>query len=383
MTIRLIVLMSILNHTGFGGSRVVVALYALDLGASQFSIGMLTALYALCPMLLAVHSGRLVDRLGPRLPMLVGSVAMAVGLLLPPLLPGLPVLYVSAFVLGAAFQLFFVAVQGTTGAVGGPERRAANYALLSLGFSISGFSGPLIAGFSIDHLGHLPAYLVLAAVTVPPILILWLKGGMLPGSVARPAGEQEKEKSAFDLLRVAQLRNTFIAGGFLAAAWDLFSFYFPIYGHSLGLSASAIGINLAVFGLATFVIRLALPRMVKRWSEAEIITYAIFVAALAYVLFPFFQNAYLLAATSFLLGLGLGCGQPLSMMLIYNLAPPGRAAEAAGLRIMLNNVAHVGIPLFFGGIGSAFGFAPVFLSNAALLLAGGCFSRKTHTRAAS
>ena len=54
MAIHLVVLMCALNHSGFGGSRVVVSLYALDQGATQFTIGVLMALYALCPLLLCL-----------------------------------------------------------------------------------------------------------------------------------------------------------------------------------------------------------------------------------------------------------------------------------------------------------------------------------------
>ena len=99
-------------------------------------------------------------------------------------------------------------------------------------------------------------------------------------------------------------------------------------------------------------------------------------AAFAYVLFPFFANPYVLAAVAFLLGLGVGCGQPMSMSLIYALAPPGRAAECAGLRVTANNVTHLLIPLLFGSLGTAFGYAPVFVSNSALLVAGGMLMRK-------
>ena len=47
MAIYLLVLMCLLSHSGFGGSRVVVTLYALNLGANQLTVGILMALYAL------------------------------------------------------------------------------------------------------------------------------------------------------------------------------------------------------------------------------------------------------------------------------------------------------------------------------------------------
>lgn len=374
MAIYLLVLMCLLSHSGFGGSRVVVTLYALNLGANQLTVGILMALYALVPMLLAVTIGRFADRVGARVPMLIGVIGVAVALLLPPLLPSLWTLYASALLLGSSFHFFFVTVTGIAGGIGGAENRARNYALISMGFAAAGFIGPTIAGFSIDYFGHLTTFVFLALFLVVPILLLALNPKFLPGPKSAPSGEEER--SALDLWRAPGLRNTFVASGIISSAWDLFQFYMPVYGHSIGLSASAIGTILGVFAAATFVIRIVLPYLVKRYSETRILTYAIFVAACAFALMPLFQSAPALAACGFLLGLGVGCGQPMSMSLIYALAPAGRASEAAGLRVMVNNVTHLAIPLLFGSVGSAFGYMPVFFSNSALLAAGGFLMRR-------
>lgn len=352
----------------------VISLYALQLGADQFAIGVLMALYALCPLFFAIYVGRLADRVGPRWPMLAGTAGVGIAMLLPPLFPGIVSLYIAALLAGSSFHFFFVSVHGTTGGVGGPENRARNYALVSLGFSAAGLVGPFSAGFAIDHLGHLNAFVLLSAFTVVPFLLLWLKPGFLPKAVKKD-GDHSGQRT-LDLWKMPKLRGAFIASGILSAAWDLFQFYFPIYGHSINLSATAIGSVLAVFALATFIVRTVLPAWAKRMSEADILVCGIFISAFAFVLMPFFENVWLLTMAAFILGLGVGSGQPMSMSLIYALAPPGRSSEAAGLRVMVNNVAHLLIPLFFGSVGAAFGFMPVFLSNAAMLAAGGVLLRR-------
>jgi hypothetical protein len=43
---------------------------------------------------------------------------------------------------------------------------------------------------------------------------------------------------------------------------------------------------------------------------------------------------------------------------------------------MFNNVMHLVVPVAFGAVGSAFGFAPVFLTNSALLFMGGYYSHR-------
>ena len=369
MPIHLIVVTCVLIHAGFGGAKVALPLYALSLGVDAFSVGVIMALWALCPMLIALSVGRLVDRVGPRVPMLAGTIGVVAALLVPYFFPGVASLYILALVVGTAFQFFFVPTQGITGALGGPEHRSRNYSLLAVGFSIASFLGPLIAGFSIDYFGYQTAYLMLAVCPAIAVVLLWFKGGMLPKAAITAGGEQKKS-SSFALLRIAKLRNAIIASGLISVGWDLYLFFFPIYGHSIGLSASAIGVIISMFAVAVFVIRVALPVLARKWSEFEILLHAIGFAGAALLLFPLFQNPYLLAVASFVLGLGCGVGQPMSMSLIYSLSPSGRASEGAGLRVTFNHFTHLVVPLAFGGIGTAFGFAPVFLTCSALMLGG-------------
>ena len=81
-------------------------------------------------------------------------------------------------------------------------------------------------------------------------------------------------------------------------------------------------------------------------------------------------TAPLLALMAFLLGLALGCAQPLTIILTYNHAPTGRSGEALGLRLTVNKLTQIAVPLAFGALGSAFGLIPVFWANGALLLTG-------------
>jgi len=381
MPIYLIVASCVLIHAGFGGAKVALPLHALNLGVDPFTVGVMMALWALCPMLIALYVGKLVDRVGPRVPMLVGTIGVVAALLVPYFFPGIAALYVMALVVGTAFQFFFVPVQGITGALGGPEDRARNYSLLAIGFSIASFLGPLIAGFSIDYLGYRLVYLMLAACPFLAVLLLLFKGGLLP-KAAVGADEGGKKGSSFDLLRNSKLRDAIIASGLISVAWDLYLFYFPIYGHSIGLSASAIGTIISSFAAAVFTIRVALPSLARRLSEFQILLYAIGFAGAVFLLFPLFRDPYLLALASFLLGLGCGVGQPMSMSLIYSLSPPGRASEGAGLRVTFNHFTHLVVPLAFGGIGTAFGFAPVFFSCSAVLIGGSWYGHFSVRRSA-
>jgi len=89
---------------------------------------------------------------------------------------------------------------------------------------------------------------------------------------------------------------------------------------------------------------------------------------------PFVSQALLLAMVAFLLGIGLGCAQPLTIILTYNHAPEGRAGEALGMRLAVNKATQIFVPLAFGAMGTALGLLPVFWATGAFLLAGGVAS---------
>lgn len=376
MSLYLTALLAILNQVAVKGSKMLVALYAIELGASPLTIGALVSTYAVFPLVLAVYAGRVSDRRGVRGPMMIGSLGMATGLVLPAVFPALPALFLSSALIGTAALFFHVSVHNLVGSLGEGQERTRNFGTLSLAASVSGLVGPLLVGFAIDHSGFPPTYLLLAVLACIPSVVLACYSGFIP--VRLRALKEKHGGSVRDLLGSPSLRRTFFTSGLIIAGIDLYNFYMPLYGHSIGLSASVIGTILAMQAAAAFVVRLWMPSLARRFSERRVLTASLFVAGLTYLAFPSFENPYLLGLISFVLGLGLGCGQPLSIIMTYNDAPPGRAGEALGLRLTVNKFTQIVVPIAFGSLGAAAGMHPVFWMNALLLLTGGYLSREKH-----
>ena len=366
--------LGILNHAALTGARVDVALDALARGASPATVGLLTALFALLPMLSAVAIGRYSDRVGARAPMIAGSAGLAAATLLPAIAPGFLSLYAAALLIGFSFTVFQVALQHVTGETGEPAKRVKRFSLLALAFSVSGILGPFAAGFAIDHFGHRATFALLAALPVVPLAILATRRVPIPPPVAHAA--RAKESRSLDLMRHPSMRRLLAINALFALGWDLHTVFVPIYGAQLGLSASRIGTVLAVFGVATFAVRVAMPWVAARATETQVLAGALFLASAAYLAVPFATGAATLAAASFLLGLGLGSGQPVVMSLLSTRAPPGRMGEAAGLRMSLVQTMAVAVPLAFGALGTTIGLWPVFWGVGACLATGGVVARK-------
>ena len=369
MVLYLTIGLPVLCIIALKGSAVMVSLYALELGAGSATIGVLIGLYALFPTLLSVAAGRLLDRKGYFPSLVWGATGVILGLLLPVAWPTMTGLVLSAALLGLSNVYFIVAMQSLVNRIASGADRARNVANFSLAISIGQLIGPVLAGLLIDGIGHRYAYLVLAALPLGTIgIVLWLRSRLPP---APGADVPVPKANLVDMVSRRELRPIYAMSAVSVASFDLYSFFLPIYGHSIGLSASAIGVVLGTFAAAAFVVRAFMPWLIERMGEIRLLVRSLILSGVAYLLFPFVTDVWLLALLSFTLGLGVGCGQPLTMMMCYNRAPPGRSGEALGVRFTIVNLTHMSIPILFGSMGSALGLLAVFWANGGLLVASG------------
>lgn len=367
-------------NTAFKASRVLNTLFALELGAKPLETGLLLAMYGLFPMLFAAHAGKIADRHGVRMPLHLGLALLSVGVALPFVWPGYTALFMSAAIGGAGFILSQVAMQTLTGSLGSGERRTKNFSLYVLAVAVADFLGPVLAGFSIDAFGHVRTFAISAAPVLLSIAGFFALDRLIPR--ARSAAPAAATQRMADLLREKDLRRVLIASAVAMSSADLFQLYVPLYAHSIGLSASAIGLVMGAAAAAVFVTRALIPPMARRYGEERLLLYSLFVVALAFMLMPFFKSAVALGALCFMMGLGMGLGQPLTVILSYNRSPAGRAGEVVGLRIAFNNLMHLIMPPLFGALGSTVGLAPVFWVSAGALSVGAYASRLQPVRVA-
>ncbi len=374
MSISLIFMLTILPHMAFAGARVTLSLFALHLGATPFTVGIIISLIAVVPMVFSSRWGRRIDRTGIYKPMLLGTALVLAGLLLAFALPRIETLFAASVLMGSGFMLYHICVNQAAALAGGPQDRPRNFSVLALAFSTSGFIGPVTAGFAIDGIGHRNTFLLCAGFIVATLLLIRQRRHLIlqhHQSASRPL-----EKHSGSLLRIPAMLRVFIISGLLSMCWDLYTFVMPIHGSSIGLSASTIGLVLGAFGSAIFVFRLILPWIVHRFDERKLLIAAMALTGCMLALIPLVQSVPLLMAVSFALGLGLGGTQPLIMAMLYEKAPPGRGAEAVGMRTQLLNITQAGIPMIFGALGAWMGMAPVFIAMGAALLAGAWYARR-------
>ncbi len=371
MAIALTLWLDFFNFVAAGAGRVLFTLFALHIGASASEVGLLGGLLFVFPLLLSWPVGAMADRLGARGLLAFASVSGAVSLLLPYFFHTLTVLYVAAALNGLAQAFFHVTLQNNIGSLSKPEQRARNFTNFSLIGALTNFVGPLIAGFSIDHWGHAVACLIAASFSVTALVLVLVWGGIFPPG--KPAAAHAAAPQGVLLDR--GVWHMLILSALIQLGYDLFQFYVPVYGHSIGLSASAIGAVLGAVAVAAIIVRLYLPRMIKRVPGETLLGWVFWSGVAGFAMVPFAGSALTLGAISFIFGLGMGIGIPLTVILMYASSPEGRSAQTLGLRLTGNNFVRVAGPVVFGAVGTALGLSAVFWIVAAIMAAGGVMSR--------
>ncbi len=375
MSVYFIYTLSLFNCVAIAAAQIVLSLYALQLGASTLTVGMVAATFSILPMLLALTAGRLIDRYGARWPMMFGALGGGLGLLVPYFVPGLSALFIAGTLCGLAMIFFNLSTQNLVGLLSTPENRTRNFSNYTLTMSASSLLGPLVGGFSIDHSNHATTCLYLALLMAAPLTILATKGGAIPGGTRRAVVAGGGGSSIRDMLASPLVRKVLITGSLFNVGINLYQVYMPVYAHSIGFSASTIGMVMAMNSAAAFIARFMLPQLIKKLGEGRLLRTAFYIGAANLMLIPFFHNPVLLGFVSFIFGLGMGCGQPVVIMMMFSSSTDGRSGEALGLKFAINQLTKLVSPIVFGAIATGFGLLPMFWVNAAMMTVGGRTSR--------
>ncbi len=370
MSFRLTLILSFLFFLNTQTGRVFITLYALKLGAQPFMVGAMAAMFSVLPTLLSWRIGRINDRFGSRWLLMIATAAGFLGTLTTYVIPSLPALCITSVFYGLGAALYASPLQNLVGLLSKPEDRAKNFSNYSLVFSFTSFAGPLVAGFSFDHTTPDTVCLALMSMLLVPIAMLVAWGGTLPGGAqdAKPAGSVRELLSESGLWRALAVSSLVVTG------FDLFQIYIPVYGHGIGLSASAIGIILGMCSLAAFAVRIILPALISRLTAERLLAYSFLIGAAGFLLVPLFKNVVLLSLISFFFGISIGCGAPITLLMTFSGSAKGRSGEAMGLRITANNLMRVISQTLLGSITSVFGVFSVFCINALMYASGWALS---------
>lgn len=358
--------------TGIMGTRLLIPIISTQLGASVAHIGFIVSIFSLLSLIFAIPIGRWIDQYGIRTPLLISAFISFFSLLIPFLMTNLFGIYLSQIIGGLCQTVFVLSAQSYVGSSSNSIKREHNIAIFSLGVAAGSFVGPLLGGALSDYIGYVEAFALLGFFCLASACFIPLL--TFPPTKSEVEVRQDIEllrgNQTLELLKISNLRKAFLISSLVLLARDIYIAYFPLLAYQMGISATSIGVIVALHTGAGVLVRIFMSRLVVKFGKSEVIVFSIFVAGLLYILIPVTESIIWWGMLSFLLGIGLGIGQPLSISSTIYFSPKNRTGEALGLRLSFNRLTQVLAPVLFGGIAGLLSIASIFWIIGLLLMVG-------------
>ena len=343
-------IISVVTFLGFLDTHLlipVMALYAATLGASVGIIGLIIGLYSITNTPANILLGRLIDRIGYKVPLIAGLIGDALSMFL-------------YSVSRSPIHLVLVrALHGTSGGLVGPatmsatadysDRTRKGRVMSFYGISLAAATlvGYGLSGIFASRLGYQTLFLFGAALLIIGVLLsLSLPGANKQSSMPTKTLADRSFKKVKALLK---RRGLMIAYGSIFAQYFTFGgvvTLLPLYVRGLGMEAFHVGMLLATFAIMFIIVQLPSGALSDKIGRLVPITIGLSLGIVSLIVLPSIATFPLLAVAMMLYGIAYGILFPSISALIADHAAPEERGLATGIfHALLTAGVAIGAPV--------------------------------------
>lgn len=356
----------------------------LEAGGSVVVLGFIGTTFAIPALVLALPSGRLVDRVGERGTAIAGASFLVLAAVVATLgLHSIPLLLLATFLLGIGHLFSVVSEQSIVANRSKPGARESSFALYSLATSVGQVLGPLLLAVpQPDADGPWLPFLFGACIAIALALLAScfpLRSTQRDNSLQRPG----MVASSTSLLRSPGVVAALASSSLALSSVDVTLAFWPALGQQRLLPAAVISAMLATRALSTMASRALLPAISRRMARSTLLASSLGLSALALGATSLTSDAVGLIAAAGTYGLAIGLCQPVTMSWLTDLAPAGQRGMAMSLRLAGNRIGQSTLPAAMGAIAPAAGAVGVVALSAVSLIAASAISLGSRTKPAT
>ena len=233
--------------------------------------------------------------------------------------------------------------------------------------------GRMGSGVLIDTMGFVAVFAVCGGLGVAMMALLFFSAdGRQHDTTDEQVTWRELWKGLIGIARHPVIVATSLMQGLLMLADGMLMAFLPLYGISVGLTPTEVGMLFGLQGIVSIVARPVMGRQSDRIGRPPLIVAGLCTCAVAICLFPVMQSFAVLLIPAILFGVGSAIVASATSAYVADLTPPQSLGSAMGVFGMLMDIGHAGGPIIGGLLIGLFGgvFHPAFWIIAALLLLG-------------
>ena len=364
---RSVYLPAALFSVGQGAAIPVIALVALDLGASPAVAGVMVALRGLGTMVFDVPAGALVARFGEQRSMVGASTALAAIALAIAVSKSVVLYGVLIFLMGAAWSIWLLARLAFATEVTPLRHRGRVMSMIGGMGRIGHLAGPILGGVAAGMVGLAGPFFVQAVLAAAAAVVVALS----PEPEAAIANPQAETAGGFNMI---QSLRSIGAAGFAAVAISVVrsarQAVIPLWGDQIGLGASAISFIFAASAAIEVVVfypmGTLMDRMGRKWAAVP----CLFLLSIGMILLPLAGDETALTLVALLLGLANGLGTGIIMTLGSDLSPPATRSQFLGLWRLITDAGQALGPVTIAAVTATVSLAAASVAVGGIGLAG-------------
>ena len=321
------------------------------LGGGSFAVGLTIGTFSLAAVMLRPFTGRLADRRGRRLLIILGGGIVAVSLFGYVPTDSLWILLVLRLLSGAGEALFYVGTASAINDLAPDERRGEAFSYFSLSLFAGIGLGPILGESVLEAAGFDAAWYVAAAASLFAAGV----GAFIPET--RPAHTETETKPPL-LARSAMLPGTLMA----ASIWGLamFTTFVPLYALFIGMSGSRF--LFALHSVVVFSIRLFGAKLPDRLGVETAATGALACSVAGFIVMGIFDSTVGLVVGTIVWSVGHSLAFPALMSMAVKGAPVSERGAVVGTFTAFFDLAFGVGAVAAGSIVAATGYRGGFLS---------------------
>jgi predicted MFS family arabinose efflux permease len=367
-----LLLTSVIIQTVYAIVRVTTSYRAIELHLPVVWLGVISATFAVLPMVLAVSVGRLLDRGHDALAAWIGSALLVLacaGFYF--WADSVAALLLLTALFGIAHLFLMASQQMLCIRSSGPRSRDAAFGNYVVSSAIGQGLGPYVIAW-VGGPAMLPSTGRLFAIALLISIV-----SLVTAAAIRPAPKHMMPPPSKEvvpvraLLRQPGLMAVLVASVITITSQDLLTIYLPLLGASQNIDVRSIGGLLTVRSAASLVSRLGYTRILRLIPRQPLTLITMTGAAVGFACFALPIPLPAMYAAMIFLGLSLGIATTLSLTNVVDLASAAAMGTVMSLRITGNRLGQAAVPFIASLIAAATGVGGIFAIIAASLAASG------------
>jgi MFS family permease len=283
--------------------RVPLPLYVERIGGDLSQVGLVMATLAMSSILARPYVGRLVDRLGSKPSLLLGSLIFTIGPLLYTVSRSVPALLVAQFLHGFGISASSTAYIIIIAALAPPGRRGEAIGLSATTIPFALITAPAVGASLLESWGFVPLFVLSASVAALSLLTAFFIAEPQPTN-RNEDSDEEGEGAFFPVLCLRSVWVPSMAMGILAMAYSSILTFLPLFAIQQGIDNP--GLFFTAYGLTLIAAQVLAGRVSDRVGRHRVILPAMVLLALAFLVLASVRSLPLFLGVAVLCALGFG-----------------------------------------------------------------------------